>query len=100
MDANNKLEEFHNVNRGYLYCEKCGGYYKLQEGEAPEDFDNCQCGGNLKYADSINEVIKAENVDSNSKVIKLWNNNNECMNCGSNSINSYTHSCIKCGFHI
>ena len=35
MDANNKLEEFHNVNRGYLYCEKCGGYYKLQEGESP-----------------------------------------------------------------
>ena len=67
MVSNNKLEEFHNENRGYVYCEKCGGYYKLQEGESPADFDTCQCGGNLKYADSINEVIKAENVDSNSK---------------------------------
>ncbi len=100
MDSNNKLQEFHNVNRGYLYCEKCGGYYKLQAGESPEDFDTCQCGGNLKYADSINEVIKAENTDSNSKVIKLKNNSNECINCGSSKINSYNHSCIKCGFHI
>ncbi len=100
MDANNKLEEFHNVNRGYLYCEKCGGYYKLQEGESPEDFDTCQCGGNLIYADNINQVIKAENPDSNGKVIKLKNNSNKCINCGFNNINSYTHSCIKCGFHV
>ena len=35
MDSNNKLEEFYDINRGYLYCEKCGGYYKLQEGESP-----------------------------------------------------------------
>ena len=35
---------------GYLVCEKCGGYYKLQPGESPEDFDNeCECGGKLKY---------------------------------------------------
>ena len=100
MVSNNKLEEFHNENRGYVYCEKCGGYYKLQDGESPEDFDTCQCGGKLKYADNINEVIKAENADSSSKVIKLQNINNKCMNCGSTKLNLYNHSCFKCGFHI
>lgn len=32
-----------------MVCEKCGGYYELNEGESPEDFDRCQCGGKLKY---------------------------------------------------
>ncbi|AEG17290.1 hypothetical protein [Methanobacterium paludis] len=34
---------------GYLICKKCGGYYELQPGESPEDFDSCQCGGKLEY---------------------------------------------------
>ena len=35
---------------GYLVCDKCGGYYKLQPGESPDNFgDQCECGGNLKY---------------------------------------------------
>lgn len=35
---------------GYMVCDKCAGYYKLQPGESPEDFtDKCECGGNLKY---------------------------------------------------
>lgn len=34
---------------GYIICEKCGGYYELQPGEHPEDFDKCQCGGKLRY---------------------------------------------------
>ena len=37
-------------NLGYLICEKCGGYYELQPGESPEDYDQCQCGGKLKYS--------------------------------------------------
>ena len=38
---------------GYLICEECGGYYKLQPGEYLEDFDRCQCGGRLKYEEYI-----------------------------------------------
>jgi hypothetical protein len=34
---------------GKLVCNKCGGYYKLEPGEFPDDFDKCQCGGKLKY---------------------------------------------------
>jgi hypothetical protein len=37
-------------HRGYLVCGKCGGYYELQDGESPEDYEQCQCGGKLKYS--------------------------------------------------
>lgn len=32
-----------------LICKSCGGYYKLESGESADDFDKCQCGGELKY---------------------------------------------------
>ena len=38
-----------NSSNGYLICENCGGYYALKNGESPEDFDVCQCGGSLRY---------------------------------------------------
>ena len=40
---------------GYLSCKKCGGFYELEEGESPEDFDLCSCGGELEYKSSPNE---------------------------------------------
>lgn len=46
------MKQFKNwmINMGYLVCDKCGGYYKLQPGESPENFgDQCECGGKLSY---------------------------------------------------
>jgi len=37
----------------YLICQKCGGYYQLEEDESPEDFDKCQCGGRLIYTEYL-----------------------------------------------
>lgn len=38
----------------YLECNKCGGYYELQEGESPDNFsDTCECGGKLKYKELV-----------------------------------------------
>ncbi|MCC7560646.1 MAG: hypothetical protein KO318_09515 [Methanobacterium sp.] len=38
------------VDNGYLVCDKCFEYYKLQPGESSDDFiDECECGGKLKY---------------------------------------------------
>lgn len=34
---------------GYLVCNKCHGYYKIQEGENFTDFSYCYCGGDLQY---------------------------------------------------
>ena len=48
---------------GYVICEKCGGYYELEEGESPEDFAACNCGGTLSYVESIQkERTKPKNV--------------------------------------
>lgn len=54
----------------YLICKKCGGHYKLKEGESPENpqnlrfwdmknevfvyFESCECGGELKYVQNFN----------------------------------------------
>lgn len=45
----------------YLYCEKCEGFYELQKGESPEDFDSCECGGELRYFENMYEYKKYEN---------------------------------------
>ncbi|MDP3034076.1 MAG: hypothetical protein Q8M97_03050 [Methanobacteriaceae archaeon] len=54
---------------GYIICEKCGGYYELQSGEFADDFENCQCGGNLKLVEDSflksEPEIKARFVCSN-----------------------------------
>ena len=60
---------------GYLECQNCGGYYELQPGESPEDFDKCECGEKLKYTKSIPGINQsedlvsdnAENLDKNLK---------------------------------
>ena len=40
-------------DNGYLVCNKCGSYYKLNQGEYPEDYDNeCDCGGKVEYKKS------------------------------------------------
>lgn len=53
---------------GYLKCEKCGGYYELQDGESPADFEDiCECGGQLNYV---------QNLDDFSNIIPDSNENN------------------------
>jgi hypothetical protein len=54
-----------------LVCEKCKGYYKLQEGESPEDFDQCQCSGKLRYYENISEFENTETDDEKCKKIKV-----------------------------
>ena len=66
---------------GYLICDKCAGYYELQEGESPEDFSQCQCGGHLQYVDEIrnpnglhvykNQLIVGNNSDNCLKSVNL-----------------------------
>jgi len=45
--------------KGYLVCDKCNRYYKLQFGESPYDFtDECECGGKLEYYENIDFLLK------------------------------------------
>lgn len=45
-------------NNGYLICDKCNEYYKLQPSESPNDFtDKCECGGKLKFIKDLKEQM-------------------------------------------
>ncbi|MFA0832567.1 MAG: HEAT repeat domain-containing protein [Methanobacterium formicicum] len=46
---------------GYLICQDCGGYYKLEKGESKEDFVSCQCYGSLIYVESLDEYLNKTN---------------------------------------
>lgn len=62
LELNHIVDEIkyaHLSFEGYLVCDKCNEYYKLQPGETPDDFtDKCECGGKLKYYDSIDWLFK------------------------------------------
>jgi hypothetical protein len=63
---------------GYLICDKCRGYYELQPGESPEDFDlTCKCGGSLHY-DTIQDRknLPEENSDEDKEFFKEQNYKN------------------------
>ena len=78
---------------GYLICEKCGGYYELEEGESFTDFDVCQCGGTLKYASVSSNLGYAEKIHQkteNSDRPKLI-----CPNCMMENENGIF--CSNCG---
>ncbi len=42
---------------GYLICDTCSDVYKLQDEESPEEFDTCQCGGNLEYYETLQDFV-------------------------------------------
>lgn len=43
------LKHHKTTSPGYLVCKKCNGFYQLEDGEAGDDFDECQCGGELVF---------------------------------------------------
>ncbi len=49
-----KKRDNKSVDSGYLICDNCLGYYKLQSDESPDDFESCNCGGKLRYVEDIN----------------------------------------------
>lgn len=70
----------------YIICEKCLGYYELQEGEFPKDFDSCQCGGKLKYIESIENINEQQDQVGNANV---------CPKCGKEILDA-SKLCEKC----
>ncbi|NYB51162.1 MAG: NERD domain-containing protein [Methanobacteriaceae archaeon] len=50
---------------GYLFCQKCGGYYELSEGETLDEFAHCSCGGSLIYTEKIKEQSHPHNTSEN-----------------------------------
>jgi len=52
---------------GYLKCDKCRGYYELKPGESPDDFSECECGGNLEYVESLSQPIPSSQKSKTEK---------------------------------
>jgi len=51
------LKYYTGVNVGYLICNKCKSYYKLQSGESAKDFvDKCDCGGKIRYIQNLDII--------------------------------------------
>jgi ribosomal protein L40E len=73
----------------HLKCEKCGSYYKLKEGESPEDFKSCQCGGKLSYVQNFDSHFDEE-MDPLNEI-------NICPSCGTKNPASkrYCKSCKR-----
>ncbi len=71
----------------YLVCEKCKGYYVLQLGESPKDFDRCKCGGSLRYVKKLNKRFNMKKTPD-----KL----NICPKCGKQNIKT-SKICVFCG---
>ncbi|MEN6291583.1 MAG: hypothetical protein ABFC34_17265 [Methanobacterium sp.] len=56
----------------YLVCNKCGSYYKLQEGENPEEFDlTCECGCKLQYKKSIKSDNSIWEIDLKALLVGI-----------------------------
>jgi len=53
---NDPIETSEKKDYGFLFCKRCNGYYKLQEGENIDDFESCECGEKLVYVDKIEEI--------------------------------------------
>ncbi len=51
----------------YLICENCSGYYELNVGESPNDFQACQCGGSLKYYENMDDYTQNEKRNYNTE---------------------------------
>ncbi len=44
---------------GYLICDTCKNYYKLQPGESQDDFElKCNCSGKYEFVENINDYSK------------------------------------------
>jgi hypothetical protein len=80
---------------GYLICQECGGYYKLEKGESKEDFVSCECYGSLTYVDDIDGYLKENNEPD--KDISM-NVNDKSIETEFNDFEPYSTNGEKDGF--
>jgi len=68
---NDKKEEIdldsQKISNGYLICHSCHGYYELKENESPDDFNACECGGSLIYAEDIENLLESSKAPVDNK---------------------------------
>ncbi|NYB52162.1 MAG: hypothetical protein HVN35_06365 [Methanobacteriaceae archaeon] len=60
QEKNQESIQFYDNPAGYLFCNKCEGYYELKDSETPEDFETCSCGNVLEFVSTLNELDNPE----------------------------------------
>ena len=76
-NENNEYFDFPDTHYGYLVCTFCRGYYELQEGESPDDFDRCECGNVLEYHSNVqfNSQMHDSHLDGSGTVHGSYSEN-------------------------
>ena len=83
---------------GYLVCEKCGKYYELPEGKSSFNFSKCgDCGGRLRYVDSLREIPLVTSSSGVNPVLKP--STKKCPKCGSENPKGSVF-CLNCGENL
>ncbi|BDZ71796.1 hypothetical protein [Methanobacterium petrolearium] len=58
------------IENGYLFCNHCGGHYKLKNSESHRDFAKCECGNPLEFCKTRKELDqKISNLNQNKKAL-------------------------------
>ncbi len=69
------IKSKHSQGGGYLFCNHCGGYYKLKKGESPRDYEKCECGNPLEFCKTDKELeLKSYNLNQNKEVFDSFQN--------------------------
>jgi uncharacterized protein YbaR (Trm112 family) len=90
-EESKELSRSKEENHGFLVCKECNGYYELQGGESPEDFEQCECEGELKYVQNFDEHVFDE-LDPLAEI-------NICQVCGAENSKD-NKFCTECGEKI
>lgn len=69
LNGTKTKKSIHSTDGGYLFCNYCGGYYKLKNGESPRDFEKCECGNPLEFCKTLQELqLKSYNRNRSKEV--------------------------------
>ncbi len=72
---------------GYLVCKECNGYYELEENESLLDFESCQCGAELTYVETLDDINENYSTLEKSEI---------CPTCGKET-RIGSQFCVNCG---
>ncbi len=51
---------------GFLFCNHCGGYYKLKNGESRRDYTKCECNNPLEFC-KTKKILDQKIISRNEK---------------------------------
>lgn len=75
LKGTKNTKSIHSTGGGYLFCNYCGGFYKLKNDESPRDFEKCECGNPLEFCKTHHELqLKSYNRNRNKEALDSFQN--------------------------